>query len=104
MHNTYLATPGQSQRGFATPSFTAFRPVTGLAAPAPVPAKTQDWYDILAQLQALYEELLPSWQPAAERPTQPLALRTPSARKLTRDLAGWSLPPVPPTVASRPGS
>ena len=104
MHSTYPAIPGQSQRGFATPCLTAFRPVGSLTSPSLARAKTQDWYDILAQLQALYEELLPSWPPAAERPAQPLGLRAPSARKLTRDLAGWSLPPAAPAGVSQPGN
>lgn len=52
---------------------------------------TLNWPDELMRHQAIYEELLasPDWaNQAAPAPRQ----RPPSARDLTRDLAGWSLP------------
>lgn len=57
-------------------------------------AQAQRWQDELARHQAIYEELLasPDWAGQAAPPTPAPRQRTPSARDLTRDLAGWSLP------------
>ncbi|MGI4874627.1 MAG: hypothetical protein ACRYFX_26015 [Janthinobacterium lividum] len=55
---------------------------------------TQNWQDALTRHQAIYEELLasPDWADQAASPKPAPRQRTPSARDLTRDLAGWSLP------------
>lgn len=57
-------------------------------------AQAQNWQDELTRHQAIYEELLasPDWAGQAAPPRPAPRQRTPSARDLTRDLAGWSLP------------
>ena len=57
-------------------------------------AENQAWHDVLAQHQAIYEELLasPEWAGTNERPAP--TQRPLSVRELTRDLAGWA-PPQP---------
>lgn len=57
-------------------------------------AHAQRWQDELSRHQAIYEELLasPDWAGQAAPPTPAPRQRAPSARDLTRDLAGWSLP------------
>lgn len=56
---------------------------------------TQNWPDELMRHQAIYEELLasPDWAGQAAPPKPAPRQRAPSARDLTRDLAGWSPPP-----------
>jgi hypothetical protein len=57
-------------------------------------AQAQSWQDELTRHQAIYEELLasPDWAGQAAPPRPAPRHRAPSARALTRDLAGWSLP------------
>lgn len=66
---------------------------TGLLS-GQAPPQARDWQDELTRHQAIYEELLtsPDWTDhAAPRSPAPLQ-RALSARDLTCDLAGWSLP------------
>ena len=65
-----------------------------LPGPAAVPWATPPWPDELTRHQAIYEELLtsPDWASLAAPGNSPPRQRSPSARDLTRDLAGWSLP------------
>lgn len=53
-------------------------------------AQTQGWDDILDQQQGIYEELVTKHQRVGA--AKKAAPKRPSARKLTRDLAGWSPP------------
>ena len=57
--------------------------------------QAQRWQDELTRHQTIYEELLasPEWAKQATLPKPVSRQRAPSARDLTRDLAGWS--PLP---------
>lgn len=58
------------------------------------PSLTKSPHDRLAQQQAIYEELLASQELTLERERPALKTRSRplSAREMTRDLAGWTVP------------
>lgn len=90
MHTAYyfkVALPGQAG-GLQVGAW----PAAPLTHQVGVVAEKQAWPNVLAQHQAIYEELLasPEWAGASEQPApnqRPL-----SARELSRDLVGWAPP------------
>lgn len=61
-------------------------------------AQSQGWDAILDQQQAIYEEIVTSHQRAGAA-RKAAAKRQPTARELTRELAGWSPPVARPVPA-----
>lgn len=89
---------------FSTPGHTrivrAFEQLTAIQrAKLDAQQPPQNWDAILARQQAIYDELVASHELAGAR-RRAAYFRRPTARELTRDLAGWTRPAPGPTCSA----